>query len=423
MTVYAVVLRIALLAFLLFMSGFFSASETALTSLNHIKVKQMQQKKVRGADVIARLADRSSRILSVTLLGNNLANTAATAIAAEFIVRLMGGAGGTVLVTFIMTAMILIFGEITPKTYASHNGEKVALKVGRSLLVISTVLYPFLKALNYITTGVIRVFGGEVKSGLPFVTEEEIRTLVKVGHEEGIIHQQESRMIDNIFEFDDTCVIEVMVPRIDIVAVHISCPLRDVIKKAKDTGFSRLPVYEDSIDNIVGVLYSKDLLDYACSGKEDFDAGKLMREAYYVPESKKLNQLLMEMKIGKFHMAVVLDEYGGTAGLVTIEDIVEEIVGEIRDEYDAEESYIIDNSDETLTVYGMAAVDELKEDFGLELPDEGFETLGGLVFNKLGRLPRVGDRIRFGKVIIEVTGIDGRRIVKMKIFKHNKGEN
>lgn len=422
MEVYAVILRIMLLAFLLFVSGYFSASETALTSLNYIKVKQLQQKKVKGAKVIAKLVDQSNKILSTTLLGNNLANTAATVIATEFVVKVMGGAGGTVVVTVIMTVMILIFGEITPKTYASQNGEKVALKLGRSLLVISTVLYPILKALNFITTGVIRIFGGEIKSGLPFVTEEEIRTLVRVGHEEGLIHEQESEMIDSIFEFDDTFVEEIMVPRIDIVSVQSTSSLEDVVKVVKESGLSRIPVYEYNIDNIIGVLYAKDLIGFVHTGGEDFNLKELMRKAYYVPESKRLNQLLLEMKKERLHMAIVLDEYGGTAGLVTIEDVVEEIVGEIKDEYDIERPYIINNKDETLIVSGMVTVDELKGEYGLDLPDEGFETLGGLVFNRLGRLPREGDKIKFGKLIIDVTKVNKRRILEMKIYRQHKGE-
>jgi len=420
---YATMFRVILLAFLLFVSGFFSASETALTSLNHIKVKQLQQKRIRGAEVIAKLVDQSDRILSTTLLGNNLANTAATAFATEFVVQLMGGAGGgTVIVTFVMTTMILIFGEITPKTYASNNGERVALRLGRSLLFISTVLYPLLKVLNFITTGVIRIFGGEINAGLPFVTEDEIRTLIRVGHEEGLIHEQESEMINSIFEFDDTSVREIMIPRIDIVAVDSLSGLKDVVKAVRDSGFSRIPIYEDNIDNVIGILYAKDLLAFTYTCSEDFAVKGLMREAFYVPESKKLNHLLLEMKKERVHMAIVLDQYGGTAGLVTIEDVVEEIVGEIKDEYDIERPYIINNKDKSLTVSGMATVEELKEDYGLDLPDQGFETLGGLVFNKLGRLPLKGDKVKFGEVFVEVTGIGRRRIVEMKIFRQHNEE-
>lgn len=422
MEAYAVIFRIVLLAVLLFFSGFFSASETAVTSLNYVKVKQLQQKQVKGAEVIGRLVDRSTKILSATLVGNNLANTAATAIATELVVQLFGGVGVTAVVTFVMTSLILIFGEITPKTYASHNGEKVALRLGTILLAITTVLYPLLKVLNFITTLIIKVLGGEMRTGLPFVTEEEIRTLVKVGREEGIIHQQESKMIDSIFEFDDTYVTEVMVPRIDIVAVDSSSTLEEVMQVVERSGFSRIPVYEGDIDNIVGILHVKDLIKYSGSAREGFNIKQVMRETYYVPEGKKLNQLLREMKKEKVHMAIVLDQYGGTAGLVTIEDVVEEIVGEIEDEFDMGHPYVVENKDGSLTVSGKVTIQELNEGYGLDLPEDEYETLGGLVFNRLGRLPRRGDRVNFGRIVAEVKNVERRRIDQIKIYIQRKGD-
>jgi putative hemolysin len=422
MDIYGLVFRVVLLVFLLMLSGFFSASETAVTSLNHLKVKQMQQKKVKGTGVIVQLVNKSNRILSTTLLGNNLANTAATAIATELVVQIFGGAGVTALVTLVMTALILIFGEITPKTYASHNSEMVALKLGRALIFLSAVLYPLLKALNLITSAIIRIFGGEIRSGVPFVTEEEIRTLLKVGHEEGLIREQESEMIDSIFEFDDTYVNEVMVPRIDVVAVDISSGIEDVMDIVTKSGFSRIPVYEGNIDNVVGIIYVKDLIRVFREGEREMNIAGLMKEPYYVPESKKLNDLLREMRKEKVHIAIVLDQYGGTAGLVTIEDLVEEIVGEINDEFDVVQPHVVKNDDGSYTVSGRVPVEELRDEYKMGFPGDEYQTIGGLVFNRLGRLPHQGDKVRFGNTVVEVTRVQKRRIIEMKVYPQQNKE-
>lgn len=422
MDIYRLILRLVLLAFLLMLSGFFSASETAVTSLNRLKVKQMQQKGVKGVDVIVRLVDRSNRMLSTTLLGNNLANTAATAIATELVVQAFGGAGVTAVITVVMTTLILIFGEITPKTFASHNSEAVAIKLGGALLILSTVLYPVLKALNIVTTAIIRVFGGEIQTAVPFVTEEELRTLLKVGHEEGLIHRQESQMIDSIFEFDDMYVYEVMIPRIDVTAIDIAGEMEDVVKVVAETGFSRVPVYEGNVDNIVGVIYAKDLLKTTTSNGADSDIGRLMKDPYFVPESKKLSDLLREMRREKVHIAIVLDQYGGTSGLVTIEDIVEEIIGEIKDEFDEVQTPIVKNEDGTLTMSGRMSVEELRDECGIDLPYEDYRTIGGLVFDILGRLPRQGDRAVLSSLEVEVTKVHKRRIIEMKMYSQQNEE-
>lgn len=417
---YSIILRLAVLIILLSLSGLFSGAETSLSSINLIRIKQLKKKGVKEADILERLLNKSSKMLATILIGNNIVNIAATAIATELTLSIFEGKQATFMVTVIMTILILVFGEITPKTYSSYNAEKVAMKLGRPLEVLSIVFGPLLIVLNKVTKILIRSLGGNINNNRTTVSEEEIKTLVDVGQEAGIIEKQERDMIESIFEIGDIKVTEVMVPRIDIVYLEEDVSLEKAIKKVIKYGYSRIPVIGQSVDNIIGIIYAKDLLScYLMNEKEELNIKSMIRPAYYVPQSKKAIDLLTEMQLEKVHISIVLDEYGGTLGLVTIEDILEEIVGDILDEYDDENNLIdyIDNN--VIIVNSKISIEETNSLLDMSLPMDEFESLGGFVFNLLGRIPKVGDVIEYNDTIFKVLEVHNRRIKKIEVRKKN----
>ncbi|WP_231701762.1 hemolysin family protein [Crassaminicella thermophila] len=418
MFAYDEVIKLILLITLLILSGLFSSAETALTSMNIIKIKQLKNKGTKDAEVLERLMNSTPKILSTILIGNNIVNIAATAIATELTFKYISGKNATTFVTVVMTILILVFGEITPKTYSSYFPERVALKLGRPLEILSFVLYPILKVLTVITNFIVKLFGVDMTKNKVLVSEEEIMTLVDVGEEAGIIERDEREMINSIFEIGDIEVTEVMVPRIDMIYIEEETTLEEALNVVIDYGYSRIPVIKDTVDNVIGILYAKDLLVYSKNKNElKFDILKLIREAYYVPESKKVSDLLKEMQKEKVHIAIVLDEYGGTLGLVTIEDILEEIVGDILDEYDNEIDLIEQSGENSLIVNAKASIEEINEVLAVNLPEEKYDSIGGFVFNLLGRIPVKGDEILLDDLKIKVLNVQNRRIKQLEIQK------
>lgn len=408
--------QILALLFLLGLSAFFSASETAIFSVNKMKIRHMAEEGNPRAVLTRRLMEQPNRLISTILIGNNVVNIGATALATTLFISFFEESGAGI-ATAVMTVLVLVFGEITPKTLAAKRAEYLSLKISGTINVLGIILSPIIKILNYITSFIIKVFGG-VPLENPLITEEELRMMVNVGQEEGFIDADEREMIDSIFEFDDTLVREVMVPRIDMVAISIGESLEDIGNLVIEVGHSRIPVYETTIDNIVGVIYAKDLLKplIACEASST-NIGELMRPAYYVPESKRVRDLFEELRMEKIHMAIVLDEYGGTAGLVTIEDLIEEIVGDIQDEYDREEQNIVSLPDGTLLVDARTPIYEINEILELDLPDEEYDTISGLVFHSLGRLPAEGQELDIADLHIVVDKLAGRRIAKLRLSK------
>ncbi|MBB6217919.1 CBS domain containing-hemolysin-like protein [Anaerosolibacter carboniphilus] len=413
-------MKLAILFILLTLSALFSSAETAITSLNIIKIRQIEGKSADKMAILERLFRNSPKIISTILIGNNIVNIGATAIATELTYKFFQGKNVTALVTVVMTLAILIFGEITPKTFSANNPEKVALRLGRPVELLSYVLYPVLKILNVLTNFIIRLLGGKITEVKSLVSEEEIMTLVDVGEEAGIIESQERKMINSIFEIGDIEASEVMIPRIDMIYLDEEATLEEALNIAIDYGYSRIPVIKDTVDNVTGILYAKDLL--ASLRKHDeqspiIDIRTFIRPAYYVPESKKVNELLKEMQKEKVHIAIVLDEYGGTLGLVTIEDILEEIVGDILDEYDAEIDLIEHLSENTLIVNAKASIEEINEILDVELPEDEYDSIGGFVFNALGRIPVKDDTIELDNITIKVLSVHNRRIKQLEIVK------
>lgn len=408
--------ELAALVILLALSAFFSASETAMFSASKVKIRHMAEEGNPRAMLTRKLLDQPSRLISTILIGNNVVNIGATALATALSIEVFGSTGAGI-ATGAMTFFVLVFGEITPKTIAAKRAEAVALRVSSSLNNLGTIMLPIIKILNFLSSGIIRLFGGTAPEN-PYITEEELRMLVNVGQEEGTIDADEREMIDSIFEFDDTLVREVMVPRIDIIAVNINDTIENLTNLIVEVGHSRIPVYENTVDNIVGVIYAKDLLKplQNCE-KEAPTILKLMRTAYYVPESKKVRDLFEELRKEKVHMAIVLDEYGGTAGLVTIEDLIEEIMGDIQDEFDREEIHIETISENTLLVDARTSIYDINELLETDLPDDEFETISGLVFHSLGKVPSEGQELDIDDLHIIVEKVAGRRAVKLRLIK------
>lgn len=396
-------------------SGFFSGSETSLMSVNKVKIRHDTQKGVEKAKYVDLLLKSPTKLLTTILVGNNLVNIAGSAIATTLALELFG-ANGPLIATLSMTILVLLFGEITPKSYASQNAEKVAYWSAPYLLFLSKLFSPIIKILVGVTGQIVKLLGGDQEKGKPFITEDEIIRFISVGEVEGLIEEEEKEMIHSIFEFDDTVVREVMVPRIDIASVDRESTIEDIVEIIIKNGHSRIPVFRETIDNITGIIYAKDLLQFVKKDLKDADIDELLRPAYYVPESKKVNQLFREMKNGKIHMAIVLDEYGGTAGIVTIEDLIEEIVGDIQDEYDFEDVDYNFITEQELMVDAKMPVDELNDLLDIALPEDDYDTLGGLILNHLGYVPNIGEEIVFDKIRIKIEEMSNHRILKLHIY-------
>jgi len=401
------------LIFLLLLSAFFSASETALMSLSKIRIRHMVEDGVKGAKLIEKLTEDPNKLLGSILVGNNVVNIGASALATSVAVKAFGESGVGI-ATAIMTILVLIFGEITPKSIAKQRSEGVSLKVSGIVNIIVKILRPFVAIFTFISSTVLKLFGGDLNKDQPFITQEELKTMVDVGEEEGVLEEEEKEMIFNVFEFGDIQVKDVMVQRVDIVALGLDSTYDDVIDIIKEEQFSRIPVYNESIDDIIGIMYVKDLI--LLNNKDNFKVQDCIREAYYTFEFKKVTELFKEMKKSRNHMAVVLDEYGGTVGIVTIEDLLEEIVGEIEDEYDELEEEIEVVKEDEYIVDGRIRLDDLSDLIGVKMESEEFDSIGGFVIGQLGRIPEPKEEVSYENMRFVVEEIDKNRIKKVRIF-------
>lgn len=406
-----------LLFLLLILSALFSSSETAFTALNKAKIRRLKDAKVKGAYLLENLIEDQQRLLSTLLLGNNLINILIASIATKIATDRFGSAGVGI-ATGAVTFLVLVFGEIAPKNYAVKHAEKVAFFAAPLIVLLSYIFFPIVKVLVWISNLLLRIFRQELIKGQPFLTPEEIKAIVAIGEEEGVIEEEERKMIHSILEFGDTLVKEIMVPRTEIVAVPESSTIKEALELARKEGYSRIPVYDGSIDNVVGILYVKDMIAFVEKGKTDVKVGDIKREAFFVPETKRVDELLKDFKRYKTHMAIVLDEYGGTAGLVTLEDVLEEIVGEIFDEYDFKEEARIEQIAENEWIAdGKLDIEAIEDYFGIEISEEETETLGGFVASLLGHVPVVGEKVSYEDFVFEVVSVAGRRVDKVRIKK------
>ena len=400
------------LIFLLMCSSFFSASETALMSLSKIRLKNMVEENVKNADLIQKLVENPNKLLSAILVGNNLVNIAASSIATSIAIK-YNPVSGIGIATVLMTIAVLIFGEITPKTFASQNSEKVSLSVVKIINSLTIIFTPIIFVLNILTGSILKILGAEQNKNTVTITEEELKTMVNVSHEEGIIKVDERRMINNVFDFGDMKAKDVMTPRTDMSSISDETTFDEIIALFKNDKFSRLPVYHESIDSIVGVLHLKDIF---FANPDTFNVKNYIREPFFTYESKPLAQLFYQMRTKRIPIAIILDEYGGTSGLVTVEDMVEEIVGEIADEYDEDEEEIKVVKEDEFIIDGSTKIEDVNEMIGTRLESEDFDSIGGYVIGVLGRFPEAGEELETDGIKVRVEKVDKNRIDELRIY-------
>jgi len=412
-------LNVLILVILILLSGFFSAAEAALSAYRSNYLEKLDEEKhPKTYAVLKRWLKEPNNMLTGIVIGNNIVNILASSIATIVIVNHFGKGGSAVaLATAIMTILILIFGEITPKLMARNNSAKIAESVSVIIYVLSILLTPAVYILIFISRLVGRILGINMTSPELMITEEDIISYVNVGNAEGIIEEDEKEMIHSIVTLGETNAKEVMTPRTSMLAFEGNKTINEVWDEILENGFSRIPVYNETIDDIIGILYVKDLMEHIKNGDLNLPISEFVRSPYYVPETKSIIEILKEFRTLKVHIAMVLDEYGGVVGLVTIEDLIEEIVGEIRDEYDDEEdSFYTKLSDNEYEVDAMTDIETINKDLELELPiSEDYESLGGLIVTNLGRICNVDDEVQIDNVYLKVLEVDKMRVSKVFI--------
>ncbi|MBQ9957628.1 MAG: HlyC/CorC family transporter [Clostridia bacterium] len=433
----SIILKVVLLFALILVNAFFAMSEMAIVTLNDSKMEKMADEGHKKAKKVLRLTEDSSRFLSTIQVGVTLAGFLTSAVAATSFSSILtawltdifnisdGSVKGLIaslsliLITILISYFSLVLGELLPKRIAMHNPESISFRVVGILLFFKAIMRPIVALLSASTNGMLRLFGINPKDTPQAVTEEEIRMLVDVGEEKGVIEESQKEMINNIFEFDDIVAADVMTHRTDVVAIDINDSFTTVLKTVMEEGYSRIPVYDDDLDDIKGVLYVKDLLKFVGQDLPKRGVSKLMRKAYFVPESKKCGELFAEMTEKRIQLAIVSDEYGGFAGIVTIEDLLESIVGNMQDEYDDEEEEFEKLNDTTYTIDGVTDIEEVEEELGIKLPQGEYDTVAGMIMSILGRIPEENETptVEVAGCEFTVESINERRIERVKIVK------
>ncbi len=408
-------IEIIILTILIILSGTFSGIETAIFSLSDIKVRNLVKQGKKGAKTLKKLKENPHKLLITILVGNNLVNVGASALATVTVAKFLGPSSVGMslgIATGLMTFILLVFGEITPKAFAHQNAEKISLFFAKPINIMMKLQSPGIWILEKITGFIIRMMGGEPQKGI--ITVDELRTTISVGAEEGIIKKDEEEMIHNVFNFGSTSVKEIMIPRTEMFCLKADTKIKDVLEIIPESRYTRIPVYKDYPDNIIGILYVKDIIKHI-GKKDETYIEKILRPPFIVPETKNLNLLLKEFREKRTHLAIVVDESGGVSGLVTLEDILEEIVGEIYDETDAKETFIKPTKDKSFEVEGKTEIDEINKILKLDLHEEHFNTIAGYILHKLGRIPKKGEKFRLDNMDIIILEADDQKINRLEI--------
>ena len=386
-----------------------------MTTVNKIRLRTLVEEENKKAIVLNNVLNNSRKMLSTVLIGNNIVNIAASSIATIFTQSLLSDIFISVGVG-ILTLLIIIFGEIVPKTVASMHADEMALKYAKPISILMFVLTPVIFILNMFSNIILKLFRVKVNLNSKSITEDELRTIVGVSQEEGIIEDDEYDMITNVFDFGDACAKDIMIPKVDITMVPIDTTFEQLLDVIKTDKYTRIPVYKEDTDNIVGIINIKDMIINQVDAS-NFDIKKLMREPYYTHEKEELNDLLIEMRNNEPGMCIVLDEYGATAGLITLEDMLEEIVGEIRDEYDAdEEDSIRKINPKEYVIEGAMKLDDLDDQLGLDLKSEDYDSVGGYIIGLLDHLPQAGEEVTSGNLRFVVDTVERNRIDKVHLY-------
>jgi putative hemolysin len=419
------IILILILITLIVFSGLFSASETALMALSKskVKMKRLKDEEVKGIDKLTKIMDDPNKLLSTILIGNNIVNIGASSIATSLFMD-MFGASGVPIATAIMTLTVLIFGEITPKSIATHYPEKVSLLVLNMISIATFIFKPFVFLLDKIRDMIFKIFRIDSEIDNDAITEETLKTLVEVSHEEGLIEEEKKEIINNVFEFGEMVAKEAMINRMDVIGVDKTISHREIIEIFKEQKFTRMPIYDENIDSIIGIINVKDIAFLSDEEIENFDITNYSRDAFFTYEFKSVSTLLEEMKAKKTHMSVVVDEYGGTAGILTIENLVEQIVGDIEDEHDAEEadSGIVTISENEFVVKGSVHLSDINDKTGLELESENFDSIGGFIIDNLEGFPKANEVISIENTDYIIEDVDKNKINRIKIKIKNIGE-
>lgn len=407
-------LQIFIVLGLLALSAFFSSSETAMMAVNKIRIRNLADAGLSSAQTLMKVLDNQPKMLSAILIGNNIVNISASSLATIVVTRAFGdmyvGVG-----TGILTLLVLIFGEITPKTSATLYSETMALRFAKPIYMIMQVLTPVIFIVDKLSQGVLRLLHVDPNKKQDAITEDELRTIVEVSHEEGVIESDEKKMIYNVFDFGDSVAKDIMVPRIDMTFIDVDATFSEVIEIFREVKYTRYPVYEETTDNVIGIINIKDLL--LTENQKKFCIRDYLREPLYTYEFKKTAELMVELRKTQNNIAIVLDEYGATAGLITLEDMLEEIVGEIRDEYDEDEEDLIRRiGPREYVVEAAMKLDDLNDQLGLDLESEDYDSIGGFIIGLLDHLPEEGEEVTHRNLRLVVDQVDRNRIDKIHLY-------
>ena len=418
----SVAIQCVALVILIILSSFFSSAETSFVSVNLIRIRSLAENGNRGAKRVLKITSDSSKMLSAILIGNNLVNISASSLATTITLRLWGNAAVSI-ATGLLTLVVLIFGEIAPKTIATTYAEKIALVYSGPIRALMVILTPFIIVINFISKGFLRIMGFNPDKHKTSITEDELRTIVDVSREEGVIETDEHEMISNVFDFGESQAKDVMIPRIDMTSVSVDSTFDEIVEVFRKDKYTRLPVYEKSVDNVIGIINVKDLL--LCEDKSTFSVRNILRKPYYTYEFKHISELMDELKKTSNNFTIVVDEYGSTVGMITLEDLLEEIVGDIRDEYDEdEEDEIIQLSDSEYIISGTTRLNDL--DDIIKLPEceenEDYDSISGFIVNRLDRLPQDGDEVITDNFRLVVDECDKYRIIKVHLYIRTDSE-
>lgn len=407
-------IQLLILILLIGLSAFFSSAETALTTVNKIRIRNLAEAGDKSAVTLTKVLEDQGKMLSAILVGNNVVNLTASSMSTTLAMNIWSNKAVGI-ATGVLTLVILVFGEISPKTISTLYSEKISLKYAKIIYLFMTVMTPVIYAVNVLSSGFLRLVHVDPNRKQEAITEDELRTIVEVSHEEGVIESEEKKIINNVFDFGDSVAKDIMVPRIDMAMVEVGATYDELIDIFREEKYTRMPVYEETTDNVIGIINMKDVL--LIDRNEEFHVRDLLREPLYTYEYKNTAELMVEMRQTRNNMIIVLDEYGATAGMITLEDLLEEIVGEIRDEYDEdEEQELVEVGPGEYVVEGSMKLDDLNDLLELELESEDYDSIGGLIIGQLDRLPEEGESVVCDGIRLVVDRLDKNRIDRVHMY-------
>lgn len=420
------IVQFVILLVLVFLSAFFSSAETALTTVNRVKMRTLEEEGNKRAAIVNKILDRYSKMLTAILIGNNIVNLSASSLATTLVIDIWGNAYIGI-ATGILTFVVLLAGEIVPKTWASLNSEKIALFYSHIIYSMIKLLTPVIFIVDAMSNGILKLLHIDPSKKNDTITENELKTYVDVSHEDGEIESEERELIYNVFEFSDTCAKDIMIPRVNMVTIGSDCTYKELLDVFAESMYTRIPVYQEDKDCMLGFVNIKDFFLAKAPSKqnpEDFSLEPLIRDAYYTYEYKKTADLLLEMREKSMNVAFVLNEYGSTVGMITLEDLLEELVGEIRDEYDEDEKELIQKlSDNTYLIEGSMNLSDINDALGTELDSEDYDSIGGIIIGQLDRLPEDEEAVTLEDgTSLQVKGIDQNRISHVLLTLPKKQE-